>query len=1113
MSNVSAVAEVAERYQQKTDKEHILQNPDTYIGSVEPVVQEQWYYNAEENSIKEQSMEVNFALLKLFDEGIVNCRDHYIRMLSSQRVSYIHITINKETGMITMENDGLGIDVVEHPEYKIWVPELIFGHLRTSTNYNKSEKKIVGGKNGFGFKLVLIWSKFGSIETVDSTRKLKYTQTFSDNLNIISKPQIVSCSKASYTKVSFIPDYERLGTNLTDEMISMMEKRVMDIAAMTDSSCKVKLNSKVIPVKSFSNYVDLYIGKSAKRVYESGGDRWEYVVSLSSQEFQQISFVNGICTYKGGRHVDYILQQVVKKLVELIEKKKKIKVSPTTIKEQLFIFLRCDIENPSFDSQSKDFLTTPISKFGSTCVVSDGLIEKLSKMGIMEKACELSEIKESKMLKKTDGTKSKSIRGIPKLLDANWAGTEKSKNCILIFCEGDSAKAGIVSGLSSDDRNIIGVYPMKGKLLNVRGETSAKIGENKEITEIKKVLGLETGKHYATLEDVQKMLRYSKIVCMTDQDLDGSHIKGLVINLFHAEWPSLIKIPDFLSFMNTPIMKCKKGLKELQFYSEQEYVEWKKEHELESGWKIKYYKGLGTSTSAEFREYFKEKRIVDFVFTEEGSEQTIDMIFNKKKPHLRKEWLGNYSRETVLDTRERRVSYETFINKEMIHFSKYDCERSIPNLMDGLKISLRKILFSAFKKKLTSEIKVAQFSGYVSENSGYHHGEASLNGAIVGMAQTFVGSNNINLLMPNGQMGTRLRGGQDSASERYIYTQLNPLTRFLFREEDDCILEYVEDDGMKVEPIYYAPILPFLLVNGSKGIGTGFSTEVLQYNPLEISRYVQRLLKGGNDEEKVFIPYYEGFKGSIQQIEEKKFLVKGVYHDVGVDKIRVSELPVGFWTYDFKELLETLIDKKMYIKDYSDMSTDVEVDFVVVFHKGKKVELESEGKSSTINGLEKLLKLCTTISTTNMHLFTAEEKLEKFEKVQDIIASFMVKRLALYEKRKNKLLDEYREEMEVSQNKQRYIQMVLDGTIDLRHKPRQEILEMFSMMGFKDCGDHFKYLLHMSMDSVSLEYWEQLVSTTRQLNKKYEDLMATTIEEIWLRELTEFDQQYLKKKK
>ena len=222
-----------------------------------------------------------------------------------------------------------------------------------------------------------------------------------------------------------------------------------------------------------------------------------------------------------------------------------------------------------------------------------------------------------------------------------------------------------------------------------------------------------------------------------------------------------------------------------------------------------------------------------FVYTE-NSDDAIDMVFNKKRAEDRKEWLGKYERESFLDTSKTEIPFEDFINFEMNHFSKYDCDRSIPNLMDGLKTSQRKILFAAFKKGLKSEIKVAQFAGYVSEHSAYHHGEQSLMGAIVGMAQDYVGSNNIGVLMPNGQFGTRLAGGKDSASERYIFTQLNSITRKIYPQMDDNVLKYLDDDGTLVEPIYYAPIIPMVLVNGSRGIGTGFSTDIMSYNPIDI---------------------------------------------------------------------------------------------------------------------------------------------------------------------------------------------------------------------------------------------------------------------------------------
>lgn len=1130
---------LSSKYQQKTDRDHILDNPDTYIGSVEHVDAHMWIYNDELNKIVEKNINYIPGLFKLFDEGIVNCRDHVIRMETSisnnvpnsQPVTYIDITID-EDGTITMVNDGNGIDVAKHPEYNIWIPELIFGHLRTSTNYDKSEKKIVGGKNGFGFKLVLIWSTQGSIETVDHTRGLKYMQTFNNNLDTILEPSITKCKGKPYTKITFKPDYSRLGIdNLSPDIIALLKKRVYDISAITTKSIKVRYNTSLVPVKNFQQYIDLYIGDkdTTKRVYEEGNERWEYAIALSpSQEFIQISFVNGIHTSKGGKHVEYILNQLTRKLCDYIEKKKKIRVNPNSIKEQIMLFVRCDVENPSFDSQTKDFMNTPIGKFGSSCTITDKFVEKVAKMGVMDAACAITEVKESKAAKKSDGVKSKNIRGIPKLIDANWAGTEKSHLCSIIFCEGDSAKSGIVSGLSSEDRNTIGVYPLKGKVMNVRGEIMKKVSENKEISEIKKILGLEMDKEYESMEDVKSCLRYGNILLFADQDVDGCHIKGLCVNLFQTEWASLTRIPGFLGYMNTPILKARKVNQELMFYNDGEYEEWKQANNDGKGWKIKYYKGLGTSTGKEFKEYFKQKKIVNFAYNGEESDNAIDMVFNKKRADDRKEWLSKYDRTSYLNTGNKSITYEEFINKELIHFSKYDCDRSIPNLMDGLKISLRKILYAAFKKNLTTEIKVAQFSGYVSEHSCYHHGEASLNQAIVGMAQNFVGSNNINLLVPSGQFGTRLIGGKDSASERYIFTQLTKITRLIFPIADDAILKYLNDDGYPVEPMFYAPIIPMLLVNGSKGIGTGFSTDIMCYNPLDIISYLKIKLceqefGAATQEDIEFIPYYEGFRGQIVKLTDSKFLFKGVYEKIGTDKIRVTELPVGYWTQDFKEHLESLtevsVDKngkktQPIIRDYDDMSKDTTVDFTITFQRDKLAELESIIGDNNINGVEKILKLCSSGSTTNMHLFNEEDKLKKYDKISDIIDDYYTVRLELYDTRKKQMIVSLNKELMVLSNKARYIQEILNDTIDLRKKKKDQVTEMLTQKGFNtiDDDEEFRYLVKMSMDSVTEENVDKINKEHADKQNELHIVETTTIQQMWLHELSMLEEEYLKYK-
>lgn len=1133
--------QLTKQYQRLTDKEHVKQNPDTYIGSVVNLQDDLWVLDESGETPKIILKSVHYVpgLYKLFDEAIVNCRDHVIRMNQNtaenkKNVSYIHVDIEETTGKITLTNDGNGIDVAMHPEEKLWIPEMVFGHLRTSTNYDKTEKKIVGGKNGFGFKLVLIWSQWGRVETVDHVRGLKYVQEFHNNLDKIDAPVITKATTVKpYTKVSFIPDYARFGIKgLTSEMISLMKKRVYDIIAVTDNASKklkVQCNGTLIPVKNFSQYLDLYIGgkDECSRVYENGCERWEYAVALSSsQEYKQVSFVNGICTFKGGKHVDYILGQILRKLCAYIEKKKKITCNMASIKEQLMLFVRCDIENPSFDSQTKECMTTPSSAFGSQVTVSDSFIEKIAKMGVMDMACRLTETKEAgKTKKKMDGTKTKTVRGIPNFVDANFAGTDKSKTCILILAEGLSAMSGIVSGLLSEDRNVIGIYPLKGKVLNVRGATRD-ISENRELADLIKILGLELGKKYSSMEDIYKHLRYSKVMIMSDQDLDGSHIKGLCINLFHCMWPSLVQIDGFLSFMNTPIIRATKGKEVLRFYNDGEYSTWKQSQQ--KGWTLKYFKGLGTSTSTEFKDYFANKKIVDFQYQGQSSDDIVDMVFNKKRTEDRKTWLEQYDKTSYLDTNNQLVPYESFFKKEMVHFSVYDCERSIPNMVDGLKTSLRKILYSSFKRRLTSEIKVAQFSGYVSENSAYHHGEASLNGAIVNMAQNFVGSNNLNLLVPNGQFGTRLKGGEDSASERYIFTQLNPLTRYIFREEDDAVLSYLDDDGQKVEPEYYVPIIPFSLVNGISGIGTGFSCNIPSYNPLDLVEYLRNKLCDMSKErleEMPFVPYYEGFHGTVSLVvDSQKYLIKGKYEKIGVDKILITELPIGTWTMNYLTFLEEMMDgdkdktkKKVVkgpplIKDFTNMSTELEVNITVIFNKGKLEELESVVVES-INGIEKAMKLTTTVSTTNMNMFNGKIQLQKYKKVHEIIDDYMKIRLDMYEKRKSSQIKAMEIKVRELSNRARFIGEVISGKLDLRKMADDEETNGFlSNAKFDLQDDKYDYLTHMPMHNMNKARVTKMKLEKDDLSNVLQELRSTSTSTTWLKELGEFSTEYTKYK-
>ena len=665
-----------------------------------------------------------------------------------------------------------------------------------------------------------------------------------------------------------------------------------------------------------------------------------------------------------------------------------------------------------------------------------------------------------------------------------------------------------IAGLSVIGRDKYGVFPLKGKVLNVRDASIKQVTENKEITNIKKILGLESGKVYKNI----KPLRYGKVMIMTDQDHDGSHIKGLILNLFHSDWPELLKL-DYVNCMVTPIIKATKGKMIKEFYTLTDYHDWKDSINTNL-WKIKYYKGLGTSNSNEAKEYFRTLKINQYKFNEKTDESMV-LAFKKTEADQRKEWLKTYNEEEILDYNEEETKVEDFIHREFKHFSNSDNLRSIGNCIDGLKVSQRKILFSCFKRKLYSEIRVAQLSGYVSEHASYHHGEASLQGAIVGMAQKFVGSNNINLLQPNGQFGTRIMGGSDAASARYIHTQLSPITGLIFPKEDFPLLDYINDDGIMVEPKWYCPIIPMVLVNGMVGIGTGFSTTIPQFNPLDCIKNIKRKLDG--QPYLSIAPYYKGFTGKIEKKDSKQFITKGKYH-MEDDKVIITELPIGKWTDDFKEFIETTIQKDdSWIKDYENHSTDEKVKFVVTV--SDETLFDNTYKKDDI--VEKLFKLTSNKSLTNLHLYNKDGTIRKYNTIYQIMDDHYYARFDMYKERKVYQINCLEKELQLLSSKLRFINYVIDDKIKVYKQSKSSIIESLKSFEFpfyennsvkdfvdKDIKNEYNYLLNLSVYSFTLEKVQELEDEINSNEQELECIKNTTEKDMWIKELDEFEQMY-----
>ena len=1091
---------------------HIYKLPDTYIGSIEKTQDNQYLKNDDSNTFEKHDIEIIPGEYKIFDEIIVNALDQYIRTNEnpkcSNKVKNIEVSVNKETGEICVKNDGEGIKIEKHSKEKVYNPELIFGHLLTSTNYNEKTLKHVGGKNGYGAKLTNIFSKQFYVETCDG--KNVYKQTFYDNMSRKDEPVIKKSKEKQYTMIKYLPDYAKFKSDgLSETMIKIMEKRTYDVAAFTNNA-NIYFNDCKLNVKSFNNYIDMYINdEDIVKVYEKINNRWEVGICLNDDQlFEGISFVNGINTNKGGKHVDYVVNQITKKLSEFITKKKKVTIKPQFIKDNIRIFIKCTIDNPSFNSQTKEFMTTNKDKFGSECIITDKFITHISKIGIIERAIELYELKNSKVLKKNDGKKQNRLKGLPKLEDANWAGTKKSDECTLILTEGDSAKSMAMAGMSIIGRDKFGVFPLKGKILNVKDSNNdKKLGDNVEIGNIKKILGLVSNKEYKDTTT----LRYGKILILTDQDEDGSHIKGLIFNLFESLWPSLYHYDGFLNTMLTPVIKTKLKSKEKAFYSVKDYDKWIKTVEDHSKWNVKYYKGLGTSTPKEAKEYFKKPKMVNYTSTESNDTESIHLAFSKNEDsaNKRKDWLSDYDNEKTLDYDSKSVSIEDFVHYDLKHFSESDNVRSIPNVIDGLKPSQRKVLYSCKKRNLTSkEIRVAQLAGYVSEHAAYHHGEMSLHGTIVNMAQDFMGSNNINMLDPIGQFGTRMMGGKDSAQPRYIHTKLMPNTNIIFNKLDEPLYKYNKDDGLDIEPEYYVPIIPMVLINGSQGIGTGWSTDIPKFNPLDIIKNIKNKLNGTDYEE--IMPYCYGFKGSISKKSNNNYTSKGIY-EVKENKIIITELPIGMWTDTYKIFLESLVidtknkSKKQIIRYYNSYSTDTDVNFEIIMNEDIIWDLNKYNEKIGMTNLEKTFKLVSQINLSNIVAFNTNKKITKYNSIHTILDEFCDLRLQFYDKRKDYLLDKLQIEIDVLSIKIRFINEFIDGKIIINNKSKINIIKQLEKGKYPIENDSYDYLLKMPIYNLTKDKIYEFNTNLENKQLEYKKLLCKNNKELWLDDIKDLE--------
>ena len=733
--------------------QHILKRPDMYVGSIRSKQSEEYVgdiIRSEDGSeitklsIQKETITFSPAILRIFVEALSNAIDNAKRSKEANvPCSKIKISINQETGETSVWNDGLVIPIEyndDNPEEKAkentddkggeYKHTMIFGKLRTSTNFNDDEERTVSGRNGLGIKLTNVFSKTFSVKSVDPSCGKSFYQEWSKNMTVTKPPKISSSSiKTGYTEVTWIPDFDHFQIpGYSEDIIRLYTRYIFDAAMLT--GLNVYLNDTKLPIRTLQDYAKLFSSPTSESVYFKGKD--SEVLLATSTEFEAISFVNGVFTIHGGKHVDGWSEAFFRPIVDHFNKPKRPQVTIKDVKQFFRLFVVSTLVNPEFSSQSK----TELTSHEVEAQLDKKTISAILKWETTNRVNEIISSKEILIMKKSE-SKKRGYTAIEGYMPANEAGGKNSHLCTLALCEGLSAKSFVVKGMDSpylkgNGRDFFGVYPLRGKILNVRASNGKQIADNKEITAVIQALGLRYNVDYSNDENFAT-LNYGKLLILTDADTDGKHITGLIINMIHFLFPSLLqRETPFIVNMLTPIAKFMLKGEEKVFYdlhSADEFYQANKDKHF----RVKYYKGLGTHSDSEISQEFG-KRVLAYV-KDEDCDASIVKAFDKKYADVRKKWLEEYDPKiyTLVDESNPQRPISVFINEDLITYSVDHCVRAIPNLIDGLKQSQRKILYAAFLKNMKQFLKVAQFAGYVAEKTNYHHGEDNLNSTITKM--------------------------------------------------------------------------------------------------------------------------------------------------------------------------------------------------------------------------------------------------------------------------------------------------------------------------------------------------------------------------------------------
>lgn len=1112
------------------DREHLLLRPDTLCGSTTPSEHAMHVFNpraevtAAKPTLRDQFEVVTRTLLfapavrNLFQEILTNALDRQFRDDTMRRIEvWVDCAEAGGPGWVRVKNDGQGVPVVFDEARGAWKPTIAFSHFRSGSNFvDDAGPRWTAGRNGYGCKATNVFSAQFRVHTADPREGKQLTQHFRDNMAVVPDPVIKPFKlKRGFTDIQFLLDWSRLG-GFTPDVATMIRTTTVYASACLTKDVTLCLNGVPLGVHHFRHFGAAF-GCSDAVAYDGVKSEdgkmmlWEVAaVRPGDGGVKELGFVNSL-EVSEGTHMSLALNRIVTAVEETMRSRYKrgadFSVSPAAVRKRLFLSAKLMVDSPEFSSQTKERLTTSSARFGFKWTPSAAFMRGLGETGLIEELWEEVQAKElasaRKTMASTTATGPSRRMVIADKYDAATSlrtlGAGRSQ-CSLLVTEGDSARALAVAGLAVLGRERYGIFALKGKPLNVRNASVDAISKNKEISTLLAILGLTLGKPVTSLAQ----LNYKKLVIFSDQDPDGAHIGGLVLNVIHALFPSLLALdPAFVQRFPTPLVRLTDRAGAVQcFYAKASFDEWVASQAADWArrYTVKYYKGLGTSTSALAREYFSaySDSLVDIVWTG-ASDAIMAQMFGQENAAARRALLtDHYDPRAYVDYRASSVTYSDFVLKEVLPYSHYSNERNIPSVLDGFKPVQRKALYTFLEGNITADVKVAQVAARVAARTMYHHGEASLVETVVGMAQDHVGISNLNLLRPEGQFGSRLDPPSVHSAARYIFTGLDPVTRALFPKADDAVLTYCEDEGVRIEPVVFLPVIPMVLVNGAFGIGTGWSTSVPMFDPLALVEVMRAWIRAPSSERdavlrelcapQTLMPWFDGFKGRVEYLESR-----GVYRTHGIyteeaGRVHITELPVGTWTHAYVEDVEKRLCPSP-VSSIDKQWTDSSVDMVLHCDPGAVPTPDA-------------LNMWSEVRVSNMHLYNADGKLTHYRTVADIVAEYAPRRLALYETRRLYGVDVLQKELDVLHAKHRFVSAVCSGELVLHRQSDESVEASLISLGVPRGDDGtFDYLLSMSLKSTTATRLSKLEADMASTSAELERMKTVTPDSLWLADL------------